>query len=100
MAELDIAFGMLLARVEHLAMAPQSVLLLPQQATDRGWTGTAVQGLRQTPQPGAYPFLVRAGIAGHLRLYETSEVLKQGQIFFSTRGRPPPGNRTRSVGRP
>jgi hypothetical protein len=41
--ELPITLRMLLARVQHFAMAPQPVLLLAQQTADRRRTGAVVQ---------------------------------------------------------
>src|SRR5438067_1350939 len=49
--ELPIALGVLLARVQHLAVAAQAELFVAQQPTDRRRTGTAIQPLRQRPQP-------------------------------------------------
>jgi len=99
-AELSISLGVRLARVQHLAMAAQTVALLPQQATDGGGAGPAIQRLRQASQPRPHPFFCRAGIAGGFRFHQSSKVRQDCRIFFSTGGRPPPGSRTRSVGRP
>lgn len=99
-AELSISLGVRLARVQHLAMAAQAVALLSQQATDGGGTGPAIQRLRQASQPRPHPFFFRTGIAGGFRFHQSSKVRQDRRIFFSTRGRPPPGSRTRSVGRP
>jgi hypothetical protein len=86
--------------VQHLPMAPQAIILLSQQAADRRGTGPAVHCLRQATQPRPNPLLPGTRIAGGLWFYQLSRVFQQRGIFFSTRGRPPPGSRTRSVGRP
>jgi hypothetical protein len=44
--ELLIPFGVRLARMQHLAMATQTVALLSQQPADGGRAGPAVQRLR------------------------------------------------------
>ena len=63
MAELLVTFGVMLAGVEHLAMAPQPQLLIAQQPSNGGGTRATIQLFRQAAQPRPHPLLVRARIA-------------------------------------
>src|SRR5258708_1758836 len=55
--------------------------------------------LRQRTQPRAHPLFVRTRIAGGFGIDTLLQIRDQRRIFFSVRGRPPPGSRTWSVGR-
>ena len=97
--ELPIPLRVRLTRVQHFAVASQSELLLPQQPADGRRTGAAIQLLRQRSQPRPHPLFFRTRIAGRFRSDAAQQVGDQGRIFFSTRGRPPPGSRTWPIGR-
>lgn len=74
-AKLQIAFGVLLSRVQHFAMTPQSEFLLSQQATDRGGTTALVQRFRQPAQPRPHPLLFGTRIAHRLGGHPPDEIL-------------------------
>ena len=99
MPELPIAFGVRLSGVQHFAVTSLAVLRFSQQSTDRRWTAAVIQLHGQPSQPRADPLLVGTRIAGCFGINALQQVGDQGRVFFSTRGRPPPGRRTRSVGR-
>ena len=98
-AELLVAFGVMLAGVEHLAMASQPQILIAQKPGDGGGTRPAIQFFRQASQPRPHPLFVRTRIARRFRIDALQQVVDQRGIFFSTRGLPPPSQRIRSVGR-
>lgn len=62
-AELFVAFGVMLAGVKHFAMAPHPQLLITQQPGDGGGTRTAIQLSRQAAQPRPHPLFLRARVA-------------------------------------
>ncbi len=66
-AELLVAFGMMLAGVQHFAMAPQPQLLIAQEPTDGGGTRAVIKFLRKAAQSGPHPLFVRARIARRFR---------------------------------
>jgi hypothetical protein len=99
-AELPIAFCVGLSRVQRLSVAAQPELLLAQQSADGGRTGAAIEFLRQRSQTRTAPFLAGTGIAGGFGSDAFQQIDDERRIFFSMRGRPPPGSRIRSEGRP
>lgn len=98
-SELPVPLGMLPALVQHLAVAAQSKLPASQQPANGCRAGPTVQCLRQPAEPRPHPLFLGARIPGRFRINALQEVGNERWIFFSTRGRPPPGRRTWSTGR-
>jgi hypothetical protein len=100
--KLRVPIRMIFARL-CLNVDFQRVSQILQQPAYRWRTGRMpgiAQALAQRAQAATYPFLITRRIARRFRRYHIIQNSSYRPVFFSTSGRPPPGRRTRSVGRP
>jgi hypothetical protein len=99
-AELSVSVGRRLA-AESFEVGSQPVAGRSQQPPHHVGAGASTQLLGQFSQAVADPFRrVSGGRPRRFRFDSAQQVGCQRRIFFSRGGRPPPGKRTRSVGRP
>jgi hypothetical protein len=101
--KLAIAFGMSRVRLFLFPMAPQRILPLSQQPSDRGTTDPMArlgQGRAQRTKAAPGPFRRLRRRSGGLSLHLGIQNAPYRGVFFSTEGRPPPVKRTPSGGRP
>ena len=88
--KLLVAFLELFPGMSLFAMASKSQLLVTQQPTDGRRAGSAIQFFRKSSQTGSHPLFLRTRITGRFAVDTCEQIIDQCQIFFSTRGRPPP----------
>ena len=99
MSKLGIAIDMAPGG-ESLPVPTQPIPIGPKQTTQGRRTSPVTLGLGQSPKAGANPLGPGLGAPGRLRFNKFDQVRKEGRIFLKTPLAPPPGCRTRSVGRP
>ena len=95
------AIRMILARL-LFDIGFQRIALLFQQLPHRRWAGWVfglTQAATQLAQTAAHPLLALRGITGRFGGYDLLQNGFYRRVFFSTGRRPPPGRRTRPVGR-